>query len=171
MDEELDKEVETIVTIGKKEMEEFKKLSSETLEAIEKTEEELRIEEKLKLNLNFIHFRLKRIGQELKNITVLDVRMENGEPVENDLRLEVKGVIKDIFELEDQFFPGIENNIKFLLTMEGAANLADRLKKKLANYRKLTDKLKKLFKLHKYTNDELGRLAKADVSRLTPNLQ
>ena len=83
-------ELKFIIELEQKELEEFSKLIKETIKDIDKTKKELNLEEKIKLNLKFINYKLTKIHKGIESLKELTKKLD----IEKDLVPEINHRIK-----------------------------------------------------------------------------
>ncbi len=157
-----------IVQLEHEELEQFNKLVKETLADVEKTRKELRVEESIKINLHFIHYKLKQIHHHVQEIINL-AKGENPESDENTIELghRIKSILKELVELDDEFLPPIKKNLAILSKSEKKKNkFVEQIEKELSCYKNVIDKLKLIFDITELPAEEIKELGKVKVHKI-----
>ena len=137
------KEIKLFLIVEKKELQKFTRISKDVLHEMEKTRKELKLEEQINLNLNFIHYKMNELHKVIDRLIEFDREKKKGKDLNIEIKITTNQVLEHIFELESDFFPVIRNNIKILVETEGSTtSFAKEIMDKFNSYKGMVDSLK-----------------------------
>jgi hypothetical protein len=171
MNKILDREISLVVRLEHDELNEFQKLSRDTLLEMEKTKKEIKMEERIRLNLTFVHYKLKQIHNHIQEILKLSAKTKK-DPYHSELEINhvVKLILKEVLEIEKDFLPIIKKNISMLIKGESKF-YAHEIQREFLGYKHIVDKLKHTFKLSSYSLSQIDRIRKTQVGRIKTKLR
>ena len=162
------KELKVIINLEHEELSEFNKLVKETLEEMEKTRKEMRLEDRIRLNLGFVHYKLSKIHYHVTELLELSKGM-NERKMQFDINHRIKSILREIHELDREFLPHIKKNISIIAIGE-SKTIAEEMNREFIGYTLIVDRLKHILNLTSYSVDEIGDMSDIAITNMKTNI-
>ena len=157
------KEIEMVVELEKEELKEFNVLSKTILTDIKKTKQELKLEEQVRLNLEFVHYKLEEIRDLVQDILHMHNRLKKEESVIHEINHAIKYILKVVTQLENEFFPALNQKLQLILENKKVTKI---MKQRFSRYKEIVDKLKKILNIEDMSARGINRISDQRLLRV-----
>jgi hypothetical protein len=163
-------ELKLIVELEHQELIELNKLVKETFQDIERTREELKLEDRINLNLKFINYILKRIHKKINEIIELSKNLDEDGITEINHR--IKSILSDLVELDDKYLPVVKKGLdEISKTDQKKSGFFKQFENELLKYENIIGKLKLMFDITEMSIEDLTKIDDIKINDIQTELK